>query len=250
MGSVGAQIVSAVLLVIGSILATVAILNNQWATEHHDGDLLKQGADGHHWGLWVRCQHLMTGATTCDHYDNFGLGSAKELVAARAGMILGLILNIVALCIITVAIDCCTMVDAPKQRKSYRLTAGIFVIIGGICILAVAIMMFVIIGQHFNERMYFYSSSGRFGRDVGDEPPLTKEVKAAGSTTEDLFGKYHMTFSWGVYTASLAGVFTMISGVLLSCQGCGASDDEDEYQRGIVRDYPNDGYCQRSNEYL
>jgi len=60
MPSVGTQLASAILSVVGLFLALAAILNNRWAVEWRGRDSLQQQSDGHYIGLWVRCEHQPT----------------------------------------------------------------------------------------------------------------------------------------------------------------------------------------------
>ena len=107
-------------------------VNPSWATEHIDRfDTMKQMADGHYFGLWMRCEHFSTGVFTCDHYDNLIMGASKELIGGRVGMIAGAFLDILAIMIMMAAIDCTTMLPA-RKRRTLRMWAGILVLIGGI----------------------------------------------------------------------------------------------------------------------
>lgn len=252
MGSSSAQILAVILTFIGTIFALIALLSPSWATEHIDRfDTMKQMADGHYFGLWMRCEHFSTGVFTCDHYDNLLMGASKELIGGRVGMIAGGFLDILGILIMMAAIDCTTMLPA-RKRRTLRMWAGILILIGGIAMLVVSVVFFVVIGKHFNEsQMYRFqyqmSRGGMFRRDVDDlGAALTKQMKAGGlSMEEDMFQGKHMTFSTGVFCAAGAGILSMIGGVLLLCQGCGRDEDDelDEYQQGIVRNR-----CE--NEYL
>ena len=117
---------------INPIFKNQFIVDNQWATEHRTRDALDQQSDGHYFGLWKRCEHHPTGASYCDHYDDYLLGSSIELVGARAAMLLGIVLLSISICMMSCAVDCATLVDSARGRKKMRLVCGILVTLAGI----------------------------------------------------------------------------------------------------------------------
>merc|ERR1712135_142347 len=204
MGSTGAQVAATAILFIGIILSTASILSNKWAVEDIGRDRMSQMDSKHSWGLWARCENHVDGSFICDHYEDLILGSARELVGARAGMLIG-------------------------------------AIFAGICQLLVAIMIFVVIGKHYHEQnVYYYTvQPGRYGRDTSVLPPNLKAVKVGGGgslkDTMDQAGKT-MTFGPGTYLAAGSGLFTLIAGIIMLAQGCGrAEEEDDDYTMGIVR---------------
>merc|ERR1712135_74306 len=204
MGSTGAQVAATAILFIGIILSTASILSNKWAVEDIGRDRMSQMDSKHSWGLWARCENHVDGSFICDHYEVLLLGSARELVGARAGMLIGAIFAV-------------------------------------ICQLLVAIMIFVVIGKHYHEQnVYYYTvQPGRYGRDTSVLPPNLKAVKVGGGgslkDTMDQAGKT-MTFGPGTYLAAGSGLFTLIAGIIMLAQGCGrAEEEDDDYTMGIVR---------------
>jgi len=90
--------------------------------------------------------------------------------------------------------------------------------------------MMVVVVKHFHADQYYYQPRGRYRR-------LAE------------FQNKTMKISYGVYMAALAGIFAIIGGAMMLCQGCGSSDDDDEYydtsyqqgqERPIVRE---NAYC-------
>jgi len=240
MGSTGAQVAATALLFIGIILSIASILSNKWAVEDIGRDRMSQMDSKHSWGLWARCENHVDGSFICDHYEDLILGSARELVGARAGMLIGAIFALICLIMAPTAVDCATALSGNGRRK-LRLTIGSLLLISGICQLLVAIMIFVVIGKHYHEQnVYYYTvQPGRYGRDTSVLPPNLKAVKVGGGgslkDTMDQAGKT-MTFGPGTYLAAGSGLFTLIAGIIMLAQGCGrAEEEDDDYTMGIVR---------------
>jgi hypothetical protein len=247
MPSVASQMAAAVIAVVAVFLSLAAIINNRWAVEWRSRDTLQQQSDGHYFGLWMRCEHQPTGASICDHYDNFVLGSSLELVGTRAGMLIGVLLQFVAICLMTCAVDCANLVDGPKRKKKLRMICGIMVTVSGVLILAVSIMMVVVIGKQYHQTMYYMTYQGYQGGNQGYPPNqgrLGRDVDTLRVRRLAEAGNKAMKFGPGVYLALLAGLTSVVSGGMMLCQGCGRSDEGeyyDEYQqgnetRGIVRE--------------
>jgi len=231
MPSVGTQLASAILSVVGLFLALAAILNNRWAVEWRGRDSLQQQSDGHYIGLWVRCEHQPTGASICDHYDDYALGASLELVGTRAGMLIGVLLQFIAICIMTCAVDCANLVESSKKKKKLRMICGILVTVSGVLICVVSIMMMVVVGKHYHENMYYMQYQGYQGNRG------RRELMEAGNKA--------MKWGPGIYISILSGITSLVAGSIMLCQGCGQADDGDEYydeyqqgteQRRIVKD--------------
>jgi hypothetical protein len=216
-------------------------VSNRWAIEDQGRDRLQQMTSRHSWGLWARCDNNVDGSFICDHYEDLILGSARELVGARAGMLIGAALSLICLCMAPISVDCATALSG-NGRKKLRLTIGSMLLISGLMQLLVAIMIFVVIGKHYHEQnVYYYQvQPGRYGRDIEMMPPNMKAVRVGGvggslKDTMDQDGKT-MTFGPGSYLAAGSGLFTLISGIIMLAQGCGRTEDEDDdYTMGIVR---------------
>lgn len=262
MPSTGTQLASVVLLGFAIVVGIIATLDNQWATEHRTRDALDQQSDGHYFGLWKRCEHHPTGASYCDHYDDYLLGSSIELVGARAAMLLGIVLLSISICMMSCAVDCATLVDSARGRKKMRLVCGILVTLAGIFMVLAGVMMAVVIGKHYHSQMYYMEarSSSRYGRDVTEEEPvletepdLAPEPKLKGQRLGNLsteMGNKTMNIGQGVFLAITSGILSLVAGGMMLCQSCGQSDDDEfydgQYSQATERIVNN----KRQNEYL
>jgi hypothetical protein len=95
-------------------------------------------------------------------------------------------------------------------------------------------MMMVVIGKHFHEKMYYMEYQGNSGRYRRLAEVSNKAMK----------------FSYGIYMSLLAGLLSFVGGSMMLCQGCGSSDDGEDYydtgyqqgnqQQPIVRE---NAYC-------
>jgi hypothetical protein len=134
-------------------------------------------------------------------------------------MLVGVLLQFVAVCLMTCAVDCASLVDNPKRKKKLRMISGILVTVSGVLILSVAIMMIVVIGKQYHQTMYYMTYQG-----YGQDPGRGRRLAEAGNKP--------MKFGPGIYLSLLAGLMSIVGGGMMLCQGCGQSDQEDYYDTG------------------
>lgn len=255
------------LMILGSIIATIATLSNDWAKSDVSKEVLESVRRS--WGLWMRCQHVAAGLNTCDHYDRLILGSPIELILSRAFMLMGVICGAISIALGLAGADCATVIKQPSKKKKTRCVSGIIGCVGGGLILVTGILIAIIIVNDFHQQNYYVTMQqgglGRGRRAGGDDlAPIDADYVAeitgsiqrancdeAGNCTPgkgERFGSnmrndgQTMVFGSGVMLAWGAGIMMLIAGGLMLSQGCGGTTYEEEHQY-------NDGYSQGQNTY-
>lgn len=259
------------LLAIGTLIAAIATLSNEWAQSDVKGEVLETIRRS--WGLWMKCQHVSAGLNTCDHYDRLILGSPTELILSRAFMLIGVLLGTVGIVVMLAGADCATVVKNPRQKKKIRCVGGIMGLSAGALILITGCLIAVIITKDFHHNQYMVSmqqggsSWGRRRRaaddgeivpasddyinSLHDEIPKENElfnedgspVKHKGERFSSMRNDgQRMVFGVGVFLALGSGIMILIAGGLMLSQGCGGTTYEEE------NDF-NDGYSQGQNTY-
>lgn len=284
MGSSGLQLGAIALLIVGTFLAVVAVMSNEWAKSDVSGQVLENIQRS--WGLWMRCQHVSAGLNTCDHYDRLILGSPTELILSRAFMLLGILCGVVSIALMLVGADCATVIAEPKKKKKMRCVSGVMGAVGGSLVLITGILIAIIIVKDFHQQNYYVTAQqSGIGRRAADDSanlaplsesgtdglegimqvncdddnncsPVKEKGQRFGSSSMRGGGNAEtMVFGAGVMLAWGAGLIMLIAGGLMLSQGCGGTTYEEEHEYNAdynqgTNQYPNKPAQRTNNEYL
>ncbi|XP_059197155.1 claudin-18-like [Centropristis striata] len=200
------------LLGVAGIIAATGM--DQWATE----DLFDNPVTAvySYSGLWRSCVRQSSGFTECRPYFTI-LGLPALLQAVRALMIVGIILGAIG-CLITIfALKCLKMGNMEDNIKAtMTLTAGIMLLIAGVCGIAGVSAFANLIVQSFRFTTFSEGFSS-FGGGGG-----------IGGLSGNLTPRY--TFGPALFVGWIGGAILFIGGIMLclACRGM-TSDGKQRY---------------------
>ncbi|CAK6956279.1 claudin-18-like [Scomber scombrus] len=194
------------LLGVAGIIAATGM--DQWATE----DLFDNPVTAvfSYSGLWRSCVRQSSGFTECRPYFTI-LGLPALLQAVRALMIVGIILGAIGCLIAIFALKCLKMGNMEDNIKAtMTLTAGIMVLLAGVCGIAGVSAFANLIVQSFRFTTYADSGLGGSGMFGGG---------AIGGLSGGLTPRY--TFGPALFVGWIGGAILVIGGIMmcLACRG-------------------------------
>ncbi|KAM4549422.1 claudin-1 [Odontesthes bonariensis] len=181
---------SSALQLLGFLISLAGVAATVAATFMVEWSKEAQGKHRVYEGLWMTCSG--TERTTCEIHQSV-LKLSTEVQATRAVMLISLFLSAVALMVSTVGMKCTHFMDSmPKSKSTIALIGGILFMVSGLLAIIITSWYVKMIVQTFKESHRLQSRE--FGNAV--------------------------FVSWG------GGLFTVIGGILLSCQRCCRSRSE------------------------
>lgn len=101
-------------------------------------------------GIWMSCVVQSTGQMQCKVYDSM-LALTSDLQAARALMIVSIVVGVLAILLSVAGGKCTNCVEDEVQKKKVGITAGVMYIIAGVlCIIPVCWTASTIIQDFYN----------------------------------------------------------------------------------------------------
>lgn len=137
MVSAGMQILGIALCIIGWIGAIIACALPQWKVTAFVGTVIITAQTT--WqGIWMNCVVQSTGQMQCKVYDSM-LALSQNLQAARALMIICILIGVMGILLAIAGGKCTNCVDNESTKAKVIMTAGIIFIIAGIlCLIPVS----------------------------------------------------------------------------------------------------------------
>lgn len=129
----GLEIVGIALGVIGFIMAIVVCALPMWRVSAFIGANIITAQTI--WeGLWMNCVTQSTGQMQCKIYDSM-LALPQDLQAARAMMIISIILGVFGVMISIVGAKCTNCIEDEPSKAKVMIIAGIFFLLAGLLVL-------------------------------------------------------------------------------------------------------------------
>lgn len=130
MVSTGFQMLGAALGILGWIGAIVACALPMWKVTAHIGTSIITAQTV--WeGIWMNCVHQSTGQMQCKVYDSM-LALSSDLQAARALVIIAIMVGLVAILLSVAGGKCTNCVQDPAAKAKVGIAAGVAFIVAGI----------------------------------------------------------------------------------------------------------------------
>ncbi|KAM4620612.1 claudin-4-like [Polymixia lowei] len=131
--SMGMEIVGIALGVIGFIVAIVVCALPMWKVTAFIGANIITAQTI--WeGLWMNCVTQSTGQMQCKVYDSM-LALPQDLQAARAMIIVAIILGVLGVMISVVGAKCTNCIEDEASKAKVMIIAGIFFVLAGLLVL-------------------------------------------------------------------------------------------------------------------
>ncbi|XP_070685515.1 claudin-4-like [Pempheris klunzingeri] len=152
MVSAGLQIVGIALCIIGWIGTIIACALPQWKVTAFIGQNIVTAQIN--WeGIWMSCVVQSTGQMQCKVYDSM-LALARDLQAARALMIISILIGILAVLLAIAGGKCTNCVSDESSKAKIGVASGvIFIIAGVLCLIPVCWTANTIIRDFYNPVM-------------------------------------------------------------------------------------------------
>ncbi|CAL8399460.1 unnamed protein product [Boreogadus saida] len=133
MASMGLQLVGVGLAVLGWLGTVTICLLPMWKVSAFVGNNIITAQTI--WeGLWMSCAVQSTGQMQCKVYDSL-LALPTDLQAARAMVVIAILLSLLAVLLSVVGGECTTCVGDPAAKARVGLAAGgLFVLSGALCL--------------------------------------------------------------------------------------------------------------------
>ncbi|XP_040036786.1 claudin-like protein ZF-A89 [Gasterosteus aculeatus] len=130
MASAGLQIMGIFLAAIGFIGAIITCALPMWKVSAFIGSNIVEAQT--YWdGLWMNCVMQSTGQMQCKIYPSM-LALASDLQAARALMVLSILVSSMGLLLAVVGGKCTNCIEDDAAKSKVAIAAGVFFIVGGI----------------------------------------------------------------------------------------------------------------------
>ncbi|XP_035535765.1 claudin-4-like [Morone saxatilis] len=152
MVSAGFQIVGTALCIIGWIGAIVACALPQWKVTAFIGQSIVTAQTN--WeGIWMSCVVQSTGQMQCKVYDSM-LALSSDLQAARALIIISILVGIVGILLSLAGGKCTNCVEDEGSKAKIGVASGVvFIIAGVMCLIPVSWTANTIIRDFYNPIM-------------------------------------------------------------------------------------------------
>ncbi|CAL8363146.1 unnamed protein product [Merluccius merluccius] len=149
MAAAGFQILGIALGLIGWIGAIVVCALPMWKVTAFVGNNIVTAQTT--WeGIWMTCVHQSTGQMQCKVYDSM-LALSGDMQAARALMIISILVGVVAILLAVAGGKCTNCVEDEGTKSKICITAGVLFIIAGImCLIPVCWTASTIIRNFYN----------------------------------------------------------------------------------------------------
>ncbi|XP_029957125.1 claudin-4-like [Salarias fasciatus] len=191
MVSAGFQILGAALGILGWIGAIIVCALPMWKVTAFIGSNIVTAQTS--WeGIWMSCVVQSTGQMQCKVYDSM-LALSSDLQAARALMIISIIVGVMAILLAVAGGKCTNCVEDETSKAKVGIAAGVMFIIAGIlCLVPVCWSAHTII------------------RDFNNPLVVSAQKRELGAA---------LYIGWG------AGALMLIGGAML-CSNCPSKDEE------------------------
>uniref|UniRef100_A0A4W4GKY3 Claudin n=1 Tax=Electrophorus electricus TaxID=8005 RepID=A0A4W4GKY3_ELEEL len=137
MATAALEIMGFFLGILGMIGNLAATLLPYWETSAHIGSNIVTAIDSTK-GLWMECVHQSTSVFQCETYSTI-LGLRADLQAARAMMVIAIILSIMACMVSSVGMQCTVCMDGSMAKtKVAGLGGGLFLAAGFLSLIPVS----------------------------------------------------------------------------------------------------------------
>lgn len=138
MASAALELMGFFLGLLGMLGTLVATVLPYWQISAHIGSNIVTAVDNMR-GLWMECVYQSTGAFQCETYNSM-LALPSDLQAARALMVISIVLSILAIAMATLGMQCTLCLESSGGVKSRVAGAGgvLFVFAGFLALVPVA----------------------------------------------------------------------------------------------------------------
>lgn len=152
MVSAGIQILGAALGTLGWIGAIIVCAIPMWKVTAFIGSNIVTSQTS--WdGIWMNCVHQSTGQMQCKVYDSM-LALSSDMQAARALMILSIVVGVMAILLSVAGGQCTNCVEDPASKTKVGIAAGVmFIVAGVLCLIPVCWTAHTIIQNFYNPLM-------------------------------------------------------------------------------------------------
>ncbi|KAG6921239.1 claudin-6, partial [Chelydra serpentina] len=149
MASAGLQILGMALSVVGWLAAIIACALPMWKVTAFIGNNIVTAQTI--WeGLWMSCVVQSTGQMQCKVYDSM-LALPQDLQAARALMVVSVLLAVLALLVSVVGAKCTNCVEDEGAKARIMIVSGaVFVVAGVLCLIPVSWSANTVIRDFYN----------------------------------------------------------------------------------------------------
>uniref|UniRef100_A0A4W6FQS8 Claudin b n=1 Tax=Lates calcarifer TaxID=8187 RepID=A0A4W6FQS8_LATCA len=133
MVSGGLQILGTALGILGWIGAIIVCAIPMWKVTAFIGSNIVTAQTS--WeGIWMSCVIQSTGQMQCKVYDSM-LALSQDLQAARALIIISIIVGVMAILLAVAGGQCTNCVDDPSSKAKVGIAAGVMFIVAGVLLL-------------------------------------------------------------------------------------------------------------------
>ncbi|XP_059207064.1 uncharacterized protein LOC131986229 [Centropristis striata] len=176
MVSAGLQILGAALGILGWIGAIVVCAIPMWKVTAFIGSNIVTSQTS--WeGIWMNCVHQSTGQMQCKVYDSM-LALPQDLQAARALVIISIVVGILAILLSIAGGSCTNCVEDPASKTKVGIAAGVlFIIAGVLCLVPVCWTAHTIIRDFYNPLLV----SARLGTIITCAMPMWRVTAFVGA---------------------------------------------------------------------
>ncbi|XP_076837180.1 claudin-4-like [Brachyhypopomus gauderio] len=149
MASMGIQLLGCILALIGWVGVIFACALPMWRVTAFIGTNIVT-SQIFWYGIWMSCAVQSTGQMQCKAYDSM-LALTTDLQAARALVVVSLVLGLIGLCITFTAGKCTHFIKEETTKKRSMLSAGVLFIISGVlCLIPASWTASIIIRDFYN----------------------------------------------------------------------------------------------------
>ncbi|XP_034557093.1 claudin-4-like [Notolabrus celidotus] len=149
MVSQGIQMIAIIMSVIGWFLVLVVCALPMWKVSAFIGANIIT-AQTIWQGMWMNCVHQSTGQMQCKVYDSM-LALSSDLQAARAMIIISILVGIFGLCLSIAGGKCTNCIEDERSKSKACIVAGVlFIISGALCLIPVSWSAHTIIRNFYN----------------------------------------------------------------------------------------------------
>uniref|UniRef100_A0A8C2I0A1 Claudin n=1 Tax=Cyprinus carpio TaxID=7962 RepID=A0A8C2I0A1_CYPCA len=145
MASLGLQILGVALSSVGLLGSIMTCILPMWRVTAFIGNNIVTAQIV--WeGLWMSCVVQTTGHMQCKVYDSL-LALSPDLQAARASLVLCILLSVFGILLAVVGGKCTTCIENKTSKARVVISAGVFFLISGL--LCLAPVFYVAVGMQF-----------------------------------------------------------------------------------------------------
>ncbi|CAL8352049.1 unnamed protein product [Lota lota] len=153
MAAGGLQILGIALGFIGLVGAIVVCAIPMWRVTAFVGENIVTAQTTNE-GIWMTCVMQSTGQMQCKVYDSM-LALSSDLQAARALMIISILVGVVAMLLSVAGGKCTNCVEDESTKAKVGITAGVMFIIAGVmCLIPVCWTASTVIRDFYNPLVY------------------------------------------------------------------------------------------------